>query len=74
MSYVRTATGEKILCVWDDCDRVGLTQYGWQWPEDRHSQGAIRIFCSERHQQLYINSPRYYKDLPVGGKGLLPPR
>lgn len=74
MTFVRTHTGEKILCCWDECDRFGQLEYGWQWPEDRHSKGPIRLFCSDRHRELYINSPRHHKLLPVGSKSLLAPR
>lgn len=74
MTFVRTHTGEKILCCWDDCDRFGHVQYGWQWPEDRHSEGRIYVFCGERHRELYKASPRDLHNLPVGSRGLLAPR
>ena len=65
MTYVRTHTGEKIICVWDDCRKPGHDEIK---VKERHDDGQWwdYIFCTEFHKQLHINSPKSYGNVTVG--------
>jgi hypothetical protein len=69
MTYVRTTTGEKIQCCWDDCQNPGHDEIKLrQLHEDK--QWWWYIFCSLRHKALYVNGHREYSRLEVGsGRG-----
>lgn len=77
MTLVRTATGEKILCAWDDCPRPGQDEIRIEKPQDEANPmkgNLIYIFCTERHKALYQHSHRELRRLPVGSRGLPAPR
>jgi hypothetical protein len=65
---VSGATGRRLPCCWDDCERLGDTR--WQVVARSPQRNLIYLFCSERHRLLYANSHREHKQLPVGSKSV----
>jgi len=68
MTYVRTHTGEKIVCCWDDCQRPGHDEIKVQLQHE-NKEWWNYLFCTERHKQMFVNSHREYARLPVGARG-----
>lgn len=69
MTPVRTTTGDKILCVWDDCQKHGVDEIKVKL---QHEDGEWwnYIFCTEFHKALFTNSHREYSRVAVGsGRG-----
>lgn len=61
-------TGNKLLCCWDDCERLGDDR--WKITAREPERNLIYVFCSERHQLMYANSHREHKMLPIGSKSI----
>lgn len=68
MTYVRTHTGEKVLCVWDDCQRPGRDEIKVKLQHE-DLQWWDYIFCSEFHKALFTNGHVSYSRVAVGSKG-----
>lgn len=65
MTFVRVvATGEKLLCCWDDCGQWGHAEF---FTESMGSGGlpVKDIYCSLRHREYALNATRL-------GNGILP--
>lgn len=80
MATIRSGATERlILCAWGECDRPAQDSHITRVPDGRVSEGGIRRtlhygFCCERHQELWKHSHRDLGRLPLGARGLLPPR
>lgn len=67
-----------IQCNWFECDRPGYELYKTVvhehakelFCEDPRSEHINHIFCSEKHKQLFIYSPKKMGYLPPGYRNL----
>lgn len=71
MTYVTDRqTGQKLLCCWDDCDRLGHDEI----QERETVQGSQRltyIFCSVAHRNYWVYSHRSYGNVGSGNRSPL---
>lgn len=67
---IRSFMGPHLLpCIWTECDR----------PARRENLVGVRegekalfyFFCSDRHRQMWINSPKEMGNLAMGSRGML---
>lgn len=70
MTFVRTHTGEKIVCGWDDCQKPGHDETRVMEPAEDGGK-LIYLFCSDRHKLLFVNSHQKRGFLPTGSRGVL---
>lgn len=58
-----------VMCAWDDCEKDGVElhkvriNYGKPGYAD---QIVNHVFCSDRHKQFFIHSPKSHGNLPPG--------
>lgn len=67
------ATGTKIFCAWEDCDRDAYDLYKIVINHGRPATPyrTTYAFCSERHRQYFIHSHRDHGNLPPGTRTIL---
>jgi hypothetical protein len=73
-------TGKRLLCMWEQCERAGRTEFDVivteRDPSD-HGKNLLTpnrvhfLFCSERHKQYFVNSHRDMGNLPAGLKRVI---
>lgn len=69
---VDLSDGHHLDCGWSDCWKRGLMLYRVRIFEGLKPEAGFapvyswKLFCSERHKQLYINAPRSLNKLPPG--------
>ena len=77
LQRVWSKTSEKwIRCNWFECDKDGFEQFKMVVhdhskliPCDHYLAEHVNyIFCSERHLNYYVESPRNHFNLPAGKK------
>jgi hypothetical protein len=72
------ATGTRIFCAWDDCDRDAYDLYKLVVNYAKSGFPPYRTtyaFCSERHLLFFENAARNFGRLPAGTRrSLLPGR
>lgn len=68
------SSGTWIQCNWFECEKPGyelyktvLHEHAKNLPCDHMlSEHVNFVFCSERHRQYYLNSPKAHGNLPKG--------
>jgi hypothetical protein len=79
--------GQRLMCMWDDCQLAGDTQHQAVVTEphgvdpalilipapnmDQPWQRVIFLFCSQRHLMYWTNSHISLYNLPTGSRGTL---
>lgn len=68
----RSLVGDWLYpCCWTECDRPARREHLYAESPDDRDNIRFMFFCSSRHKQLWINSPRDMGNLAAGSKGLL---
>lgn len=62
------ATGIKVVCAWDDCERLAWDEMKVRVTDPGARQSVDYIFCSERHRDYWRWSHRSNGNLPPGSK------
>lgn len=63
------STGQRLLCCWEDCERLGDTRWQLVVPESP-VRNIVYLFCGERHKAYYVNSSIDLRNLPSGSKSV----
>lgn len=76
MGYmISVRTGKHLLCMWEQCEKRGRTEYDVVVTEGDPSDAGKNLltpnrthflFCTERHKQYFVNSHRDMGNLPAG--------
>lgn len=69
MRMISQSTGRRLLCCWEDCERLGDTR--WQVVvHESDARNLVYLFCGEGDKTLYLNSVTDLRNLPSGSKSL----
>lgn len=57
-----------VMCAWDDCERDGVDLHMVKINYGTADQPHVvkHVFCTDRHKQYFIHSPRDHGHLPPG--------
>lgn len=68
---IRSHVGPWLLpCIWTECDAPARREHLFAAPPEGEKI-LFYFFCSGRHRQMWINSPRDMGNLASGSKGLI---
>ena len=69
---IRSKVGPWLLpCCWSECDIPARRETLFADPPDGADNIRFYFFCSMRHREMWVNSPRANNMLPGGSKGLV---